>query len=63
MIKQTALLKKKQGMSHEAFIKRYEEGHVPLINEVLPFHCDYKRNFIIPGSMVELEHIADPPPA
>ena len=62
MIKQTALLKKKQGMSHEDFVKRYEEGHVPLVNEILPYHCDYKRNFIIPGSMIELEHIADPPP-
>jgi hypothetical protein len=62
VIKQTALLKKKQGMGHEAFVARYEEGHAPLIDEVVPFHCDYKRNFIIPGSLVELEHIADPPP-
>jgi hypothetical protein len=62
MIKQMALLKKKQGMSHEAFVERYEQGHVPLVNEVIPFHCDYKRNFIIPGSFVELDHIAEPPP-
>lgn len=62
MIKQTALLKKKTGMNHDAFIRRYEEGHVPLINRVVPFHCDYRRNFIIPGSLVKLEHIATPPP-
>ena len=62
MIKQTALLKKKHGMDHDAFVKRYEEGHVPLVNRVLPFHADYRRNFIVPNSLVELEHIADPPP-
>lgn len=62
MINQTALLKKKQGMDHNAFIKRYEEGHVPLVNPVLPYHSDYRRNFIIPGSLVELDPIADPPP-
>lgn len=62
MIKLTALLKKKQGLSHEAFVRRYEEGHVPLVNEILPFHCDYKRNYIIPGSLVTLEHLTEPPP-
>ncbi len=62
MIKQTALLKKKQGLSYEEFVQRYEQGHAPLINQLVPFHSDYKRNYINPGSFVELEHIAEPPP-
>lgn len=62
MIKQIALLKAKAGMDHEAFVKRYEEGHVPLIEELVPHHDEYRRNFIIPGSLVQLDHIEDAPP-
>lgn len=62
MIKQVALLKAKAGMEHSAFVKRYEEGHVPLIEDLVPHHDEYRRNFIIPGSLVELDHIDDPAP-
>jgi len=62
VIKQLALLTKKQGMDHEAFVKRYEEGHAPLIERIARFHDAYQRNFIKPGSLIELAHIPDPPP-
>lgn len=62
MIKQVALLKKKAGMAYDAFVKRYEEGHAPLVDEIMPFYTRYQRNFIIPGSLVALDHITEPPP-
>lgn len=62
MIKQVALLKAKPGMEYQAFVKRYEEGHAPLVEEMIRYHEEYRRNFIIPGSLVQLEHIADAPP-
>ena len=57
MIKLVALVKAKEGMSRDAFIKRYEEGHVPLIQELLPYHRDYRRSYIIPGTIVAPAHI------
>ena len=57
MIKQVALLKTKEGMSYDAFVRRYEEGHAPLCIKVIPQIAKYHRNFVIPGSMVALEHV------
>lgn len=63
MIKQVALLKIKAGMSHDAFVDRYENGHVPLIHDVVPFFSEYRRSFVIPGSMVGLAHVGAAAPA
>lgn len=46
MIKAIALLKCKAGLSREAFIDYYEHHHVPLILELQPRICGYRRNFI-----------------
>jgi hypothetical protein len=57
MIKHIALLTKKQELSYDEFVQRYEKGHVPLINEIYPFFEAYRRNYIIPGGIVSLDHI------
>jgi len=56
MIKQISLLKAKPGMSRDTFIKRYEEIHAPLMLKHAPDLPGYRRNFLIPGSMVTLAH-------
>ena len=50
------MLKKKPGMSREAFIKRYEEGHVPLIKETIPFYDQYRRSYIIDDEALNTAH-------
>ena len=62
MIKLVCLLKKKPGMSREAFVKRYEEGHVPLIEKLLPFYTKYRRSFIIDDEKYEPGHVANAAP-
>ena len=47
MIKTIAFLKKKPGLSREAFIAYYETRHVPLILSIAPQICDYRRNFLL----------------
>jgi len=59
MIKVVGLLKKKPGMSREVFIKRYEEGHVPLIKEVIPFYDQYRRSYIINDERFESGYVAN----
>lgn len=46
MLKAIALLKKKEGLSREAFIAYYENNHAPLMWSLLPQMCEYRRNFI-----------------
>jgi ketosteroid isomerase-like protein len=46
MFKCIALLKRKDGLSREAFIDYYETRHAPLIRRLLPGIIDYRRNFI-----------------
>lgn len=46
MIKAIALLKCKAGLSRADFIEYYEKRHVPLILELQPQVCGYRRNFI-----------------
>jgi uncharacterized protein (TIGR02118 family) len=48
MFKCIALLRKKDGLSREAFVDYYETSHVPLIRRLLPGIVDYRRNFIEP---------------
>jgi uncharacterized protein (TIGR02118 family) len=45
MIKAVSFLKKKPGISHEEFIRHYEEVHVPLAMRHFPFQR-YVRNYI-----------------
>jgi uncharacterized protein (TIGR02118 family) len=47
MVKTIAFLKKKAGLSREAFIEYYETRHVPLILEIAPQISEYRRNFLI----------------
>ena len=47
MVKTIAFLKRKAGLSREAFIEYYETKHVPLILGIAPQICEYRRNFLI----------------
>ncbi|KQX23529.1 MULTISPECIES: EthD domain-containing protein [unclassified Sphingomonas] len=44
-MKLLCLLKRKAGMSAEAFRAYYEANHVPLITRLLPFFTAYERNY------------------
>jgi len=46
MIKNIALLKRKDGISREDFIAYYETKHVPLILSLFPDIAKYVRNFL-----------------
>jgi len=46
MFKCIALLKRRDGMSHEAFVAYYETCHAPLIRHLLPGIVDYRRNYV-----------------
>src|SRR5262245_28735697 len=46
MIKLVCFMNRKPGMSMEEFKRYYEENHVPLINRLMPFWQDYRRNFV-----------------
>lgn len=46
MIKAIALLRRKPGLSREAFIAHYETRHAPLIRSLLPEITDYRRNYV-----------------
>jgi uncharacterized protein (TIGR02118 family) len=43
--KSIALLRRRFGLSREAFISYYEERHAPLIRSLLPGIVEYRRNF------------------
>ncbi len=45
-VKAIALLRKKDGLSREAFIAYYETRHAPLILSLLPHIADYRRNYV-----------------
>ena len=46
MIKVIALLRRKPGLSREAFIAYYETRHAPLIVSLLPGIAEYRRNHV-----------------
>jgi uncharacterized protein (TIGR02118 family) len=46
VIKTVAFLKRKPGMTQEAFERYYETCHAPLILSIAPQVCDYRRNFL-----------------
>jgi len=45
-VKAIALLKRKPGISREAFVKHYETSHVPLMMGLLRGVLDYRRNYV-----------------
>lgn len=45
-VKVIALLRRKPGLSREAFIAYYETRHAPLIRALLPDIADYRRNYV-----------------
>lgn len=46
MIKLVGLLKKKPGLSQDAFIDYYENHHAPLACRLLPMGHDYRRSYV-----------------
>lgn len=48
MIKAVVLIKRKQGVSQEAFREHYEEVHAPLALKHLPMIRRYVRNHVMP---------------
>ncbi len=47
MVKLICHFKRKAGMTLEQFKDQYENGHVPLIRELVPHPLDYRRNYRI----------------
>jgi hypothetical protein len=49
-VKIIALLKRRAGMSMEAFVEYYEKNHAPLVLRLVPYITDYRRNYVEHGS-------------
>ena len=47
MIKVLVQISKRKDISMDAFIRYYEENHVPLVNTLLPYYAGYRRNYLI----------------
>lgn len=47
MIKMIALIRRKDGTTHEEFKKYYEENHAPLALSLFPQFKKYRRNFTV----------------
>jgi len=58
MVKVVVMVKRKPGMSREAFIEYYETQHALLVAKHLRMFAGYRRSYMIPGSLVQLAHIA-----
>lgn len=54
MIKSVGLFKRKHGMNREDFIQYYEQKHAPLALSLLPQIAEYRRSYLIPGTLVAL---------
>lgn len=46
MIKILCFMRRKPGLSMAEFKAYYEEEHVPLIQRLMPFYAEYRRNFV-----------------
>ena len=46
MVKEMVMLKKKEGISREDFVRKYEEELVPLILKLCPSIRKYARNYV-----------------
>jgi len=58
MVKNIAFLKKKTGLSREAFIEYYETRHVPLILKIAPQISEYRRNYLIQEGAIVMPGLA-----
>jgi uncharacterized protein (TIGR02118 family) len=45
-VKLIGLLKRKSGLTREAFIDYYENNHVPLVTRLVPLGRHYRRNYV-----------------
>jgi len=52
MIKQVVFLKARDGIEPRDFIDRYETGHAPLVQSLLPYFSAYHRSYVLPGGML-----------
>jgi uncharacterized protein (TIGR02118 family) len=59
MIKIVCLMNRKAGMSMADFKAYYETNHVPLINRLIPFWTEYRRNFAIEDEDYHTGHLPD----
>jgi len=55
MIKEIALIKKKQGLSTEEFRRYYEEIHAPMMKRFCPTIKRYARNYVVRNLQVKEE--------
>src|SRR3546814_15184853 len=64
MVKLVALLKAKEGLSQEEFENYYEKYHVPLVLKHLPQIAHYRRNYVVPDTLLRPQHMSSeaPPP-
>lgn len=64
MVKLVALLKAKEGLSQEEFENYYEKYHVPLVLKHLPQIAHYRRNYVVPDTLLRTQHMSSdaPPP-
>lgn len=62
MVKMICMLKRRPGMSREAFIDYYETRHAPLAAKHLRMIARYHRSYMIPGSGFDAGHIAEVAP-
>jgi len=51
-VKTVAFLKRKPGISHAEFVAYYEGRHAPLILEIAPQICGYRRNYLQTGGAI-----------
>lgn len=59
MTKMIFLLTAKPGMSRDAFIERYENQHVQVSLQLVPFYSEYRRSFLLPDSMIAVSHVGE----
>src|SRR3546814_16483863 len=58
MVKLVALLKAKEGLSQEEFENYYEKYHVPLVLKHLPQIAHYRRNYVVPDTLLRTQHMS-----
>lgn len=59
MIKIVCLMNRKAGLSMADFKAYYENNHVPLVNRLIPFWTQYRRNFAVEGEDYHTGHLPD----
>jgi len=59
MFKAVCLIRRKPGMTREAFIDRYENGHAVLCARLIPGMAKYVRRYVVPGETVLYPGAAD----